>query len=64
MRSIRNFFRKRDGLATVEWVVLCAVVLLAAAGISNMILQGADKLGGSVTKKMCTAAGPGTPGCS
>jgi hypothetical protein len=64
MRSIRNFFKKRDGLATVEWVVLCAVVLLAAAGISKLILQSADGLGGSVAKKMCVAAGPGTPGCT
>jgi len=57
MRSLRNFFVKRDGLATVEWVVLCAVVLLAAAGISKLILQSADGLGGSVAKKMDTVAG-------
>ena len=56
MRSVSRFFRKTDGLTTVEWVVLCAVVLLAAIGISNMVLQGADKLGGAVAGKMSTAA--------
>jgi hypothetical protein len=43
-------------LTTVEWVVLCAVVLLAAVGISNMVLQGADELGGAVADKMSDAA--------
>ena len=56
MRTVSKFFRSTDGLTTVEWVVLCAVVLLAALGISNMVLQGADKLGGSVATKMGTAA--------
>jgi hypothetical protein len=57
MRSIGDFFRRRSGLATVEWVVLCAVVLLAAAGISRLILQSADGLGGAVADKMDKAAG-------
>jgi Flp pilus assembly pilin Flp len=56
MKSPFRFLRDQSGLTTIEWVVLCAVVLLAAFGISNMVLQGADKLGGSVATKMSTAA--------
>ena len=56
MRSISRFLRNTSGLTTVEWVVLCAVVLLAAAGISNLVMQNADKLGGAVATKMSNAA--------
>jgi hypothetical protein len=56
MRRIRNFLERTCGLATIEWVALCAVVLLAAFGISAFVLQGADALGGSVAKGMEKAA--------
>ena len=56
MRKTLEFFRNEDGLTTVEWVMLCAVVLLAALGISNMVLQGADELGGAVAGQMSDAA--------
>ncbi len=56
MRKLRDFFRRQDGLTTVEWVVLCSVVLLAAMGISSYILQSAEGLGGSVAHQMDHAA--------
>jgi Flp pilus assembly pilin Flp len=56
MRNFIRFFKRDDGLTTVEWVVLCAVVLLAALGISNMVLQGADDLGNAVANQMSDAA--------
>ena len=56
MRSIRVFLERTCGLTTIEWVALCAVVLLAAFGISTYVLEGADKLGGSVTKGMLKAS--------
>lgn len=56
MRSFIGFLRKTHGLTTIEWVCLCAVVLLAALGISNMVLQGADDLGGAVAHQMEHAA--------
>jgi hypothetical protein len=56
VRKVFAFFRRDEGLTTVEWVVRCAVVLLAAVGISNMVLQGADELGGAVADKMSDAA--------
>jgi hypothetical protein len=52
MRSFIGFLRKSHGLTTIEWVCLCAVVLLAALGISNMVLQGADELGEAVAEQM------------
>ena len=56
MRSLLSFLRKTHGLTTVEWVVLCAVVLLAALGISNTVLNGAGDLGDAVTHQMEHAA--------
>ncbi len=56
MRKHIYFLKRNDGLTTIEWVVICAVVLLAALGISNMVLQGADELGGAVATKMSNAA--------
>ncbi len=56
MRSFISFLRKTHGLTTVEWVCLCAVVLLAALGISNMVLQGANDLGEAVADQMSDTA--------
>jgi Flp pilus assembly pilin Flp len=56
MRKLHEFFRKEDGLTTTEWVVLCAVVLLAAMGISSFVLQSAEGLGGAVAGQMDAAA--------
>jgi hypothetical protein len=56
MRRIRTFLERTCGVTTIEWVALCAVVLLAAFGISAFVLQGADALGGSVAKGMQKAA--------
>jgi hypothetical protein len=56
MRRIRAFLERTCGVTTIEWVALCAVVLLAAFGISAFVLQGADALGGSVAKGMQKAA--------
>jgi hypothetical protein len=56
MRNIIGFLKDDRGLTTIEWVSLCAVVLLAAMGISAFVLQGADRLGGSVAHGMIQAA--------
>ena len=56
MRSITSFLKKSDGLTTIEWVVLCAVVLFGALAVSQSILGGAGTLGTSVTNKMTCAA--------
>ena len=56
MRNVIGFLKDARGLTTIEWVMISMVVLLAALGISSMVLQGADKLGGSVAGKMSDAA--------
>ena len=52
MRSFISFLRKTHGLTTIEWVCICAVVLLAALGISTMVLNGAQELGDAVADQM------------
>jgi len=56
MRRLIGFLRRNDGLTTIEWVVLCGVLLFAALGISTMITNGAGDLGNSVATQMSTAA--------
>ena len=51
-----KFLQNEDGLATIEWVAICAVVLLAALAISSTVLSGASDLGTAVTDKMSAAA--------
>lgn len=35
-----NFLRNKDGLVTIEWVAIAAVMVLAALGISGYLVQG------------------------
>jgi hypothetical protein len=56
VKHIIGFLRKTCGLTTIEWVSLCAVVLIAAMGISAFVLQATEGLGGSVAKGMTKAA--------
>lgn len=56
MKHIVSFLRRTCGLSTIEWVSLCAVVLLAALGISAFVLEATEGLGGSVAKGMTKAA--------
>ena len=56
MKMKRSYFASDQGLVTIEWVSIAAIVLLAAIGISAMLLQGADGLGGAVADRMAEAA--------
>lgn len=56
MLKLPNFIRDEKGLTTIEWVSICAVVLLAAIAITSMVLSGANDLGIAVTDKMSAAA--------
>lgn len=56
MKKQCSFIRDEKGLTTIEWVSICAVVLLAAVAISSMVLSGANDLGTAVTDKMSAAA--------
>ena len=37
-----KFVKKDDGLVTIEWVGIAAVMVLAAIAITAFIMQGAD----------------------
>ena len=54
--KIDKFIRNEAGLTTIEWVVISAVVLVAALAISSSILGGANDLGGAVANQMSIAA--------
>lgn len=43
-----KFFRKDDGLVTIEWVGIAAVMVLAAIAITAYIVESADGAGGKV----------------
>jgi hypothetical protein len=56
MRRIRDFLERTCGVTTIEWVAVCAIVLLAAFGISNMVMGGTNELGKSVAKGLRDSA--------
>jgi hypothetical protein len=51
-----KFFRKEDGLVTIEWVGIAAVVVLAGLAITVFVMQGADGASGRVEE--CLEATP------
>jgi len=55
-----NFLRKNDGLVTMEWVGIAAVMVLAAIGITSYVMQGTEGAGGSVVAGLQSvdASGP------
>ena len=62
---MRKFFKKDDGLVTIEWVGIAAVMVLAAIAITAFVMQGADAAGndvvvglGNVTNAAATAGPP------
>jgi Flp pilus assembly pilin Flp len=61
MRRLNEFLNDESGLTTIEWVSLCAVVLIAAIAISSIVLEGADALGGAVATQMEEAADEVSP---
>ena len=48
MALIKRFLHRDEGLVTIEWVGIAAVMVLAAIGITAFVMQGADGVGGSV----------------
>ena len=49
---VRNFIKNEDGLVTIEWVGIAAVVVLAGILISNFMLQEASDLGNATADKL------------
>ena len=48
MKNLLKFTQREEGLVTIEWVGIAAVMVLAAIGITAFVMQGADDAGGSV----------------
>ncbi len=48
MLLFKKFLRRNEGLVTIEWVGIAAVMVLAAIGITTYIMQGVDEAGGTI----------------
>ncbi|MDP3738240.1 MAG: hypothetical protein Q8R02_12670 [Hyphomonadaceae bacterium] len=66
---MKKFVHSEDGLVTIEWVGIAAVMVLAAIAITGFVMQGADVAGKSVKDGLnvvatdaATPSGPGTFG--
>jgi Flp pilus assembly pilin Flp len=66
VESMKKFLKNEDGLVTIEWVGIAAVMVLAAVAITGFVMQGADVAGNSVRTGLnvvaTDAATPGGPG--
>lgn len=51
-----KFLKKEDGLVTIEWVGIAAVMVLAAIAITAFVMEGADVASGAVENKLQTVA--------
>jgi len=59
-----KFFKKTDGVVTIEWVAIAAVMVLAAIGVTAYTMQAADGAGSTVSTglRSVDASNPGTGG--
>jgi hypothetical protein len=59
-----KFVKKDDGLVTIEWVGIAAVMVLAAIAITAFIMQGVDATSKGVVTgvKSVDASNPPGPG--
>lgn len=49
---VRNYIKNEDGLVTIEWVSIAAVVILAAIVIAGFMMSSASDLGNSGADKL------------
>ncbi|MGR3454771.1 hypothetical protein [Pseudooceanicola sp.] len=52
MQNLATFLRKDDGAVTVDWVVLCALVVALTVLITTMMSEGATGLASGTTAHM------------
>ena len=59
-----KFVKKDDGLVTIEWVGIAAVMVLAAIAITAFIMQGTDAAANTVSTgvRSVNASDPPGPG--
>lgn len=61
IRRLAHYKTKEEGLVTIEWVGIAAVVVLAAIVITSGIMNSASGLGTAVIGNIDTAAEEITP---
>jgi hypothetical protein len=61
---MRRFFQKTDGMVTIEWVGIAAVMVLAAIAIAAYVMQGTEGAANTVQKGVTSvnASDPAGPG--
>lgn len=60
---MKKFLKNEDGLVTIEWVGIAAVMVLAAVAITGFVMNGADVAGNSInTGLQSVATDAATPG--
>lgn len=53
---MKKFLKNEEGLVTIEWVGIAAVMVLAAIAVTGFIMTGAGDAGESVTAGLGLAA--------
>jgi hypothetical protein len=48
MTKLYAFLKDEEGLVTIEWIGIAAVMILAGVAIAGFVMQGADVAGGSI----------------
>jgi hypothetical protein len=56
-----KFVKKDDGLVTIEWVGIAAVMVLAAIAVTAFVMQGTSETGQAVRANIDGAAADITP---
>ena len=61
-KALASFWAREEGLVTIEWVGISAVVVVAAIVITAAIMQSVGSFAGTVVTNIDTAAVSITPG--
>ena len=48
MSKFKAFLKNEEGLVTIEWIGIAAVMVIAAVAIAAFVMNGADIAGGNV----------------
>jgi Flp pilus assembly pilin Flp len=62
MTKFHAFLKDEDGLVTIEWIGIAAVMILAGVAIAGFIMEGADTAGGNIANGVeAVGAGANAP---
>jgi len=60
--AMLKFLKKDDGLVTIEWVGIAAVMVLAAIAITAFVMQGTEGAAGTVSTGLQSVNASDPPG--